>query len=116
MAWAGAVGSGVAAAARLIDAEIDKATAAGPETQYYLGLAGEVLLAAVRPVDGLAHLDRAIAALDEPGVGLYLPEIYRLRGECLLAIGHNNKDDTRQAFSTARDISRRRRHSGDETR
>src|SRR5215470_7514341 len=34
MAWAGAVGSGVAAAARLIDAGIDKATAAGPETQW----------------------------------------------------------------------------------
>jgi len=29
MAWAGAVGSGVAAAARLIDAGIDKATVAG---------------------------------------------------------------------------------------
>ena len=45
MAWAGAVGSGVADAARLIDAEIDKATAAVPETPYLLGLAGEVLLA-----------------------------------------------------------------------
>jgi hypothetical protein len=35
-------------------------------------------------------LDRAIAAIDEPGVGFYLPEIYRLRGECLLALGREN--------------------------
>ena len=42
------------AAAQLIDAEIDKATAAGPVPQYYLGLAAEVLLAAGRPADGLA--------------------------------------------------------------
>jgi tetratricopeptide (TPR) repeat protein len=108
MAWAGAVGSGVADAARLIDAEIDKATAAVPETPYLLGLAGEVLLAAARPADGLAHLDRAIAAVEEPDVGLYLPEVYRLRGECLLAIDHANKDDARRVFSTARDIARRR--------
>ena len=38
-AWATAVGSGIADAARLIDAEIGKATAIGPLPQYYLGLA-----------------------------------------------------------------------------
>src|SRR5215831_3901114 len=108
IAWAGAVGSGVADAARLIDAEIDKATAAVPETPYLLGLAGEVLLAAARPGDGLAHLDRAIAAVEEPDVGLYLPEVHRLRGECLLAIDHANKEGAGRAFSTARDIARRR--------
>ena len=105
--WATAVGSGVADAARLIDAEIGKATAAGPLPQYYLGLAAEVLLAAGRPADGLAHLDRAIAAIDEPGVGFYLPEIYRLRGECLLALDRDNKDEARQAFAAARDIAKR---------
>lgn len=83
--WATAIGSGVAEAARLIDAEIDNATGVGALPQYYLGLAAEVLLAAGRPADGLAHLDRAIAGIDEPGIGFYLPEIYRLRGECLLA-------------------------------
>ena len=103
--WATAVG-GVEEAARLIDREIDKATAAGPVPQYYLGLAAEVLLAAGRPADGLAHLDRAIATVDEPGVGFYLPEIYRLRGECLLALGRDRKEEARQAFATARDVAR----------
>ena len=47
--WATAIGAGVADAARLIEAEIDKATAVGPLPQFYLGLAAEVLLAAGRP-------------------------------------------------------------------
>jgi predicted ATPase len=105
--WATAIGSGVADAARLIDAEIDKAIAVGPVPQYYLGLAAEVLLAAGRPADGPAHLDRAIANIDEPGIGFYLPEIYRLRGECLLALSGNNKDEARQAFASAYEIADR---------
>src|SRR5208282_2658503 len=96
-----------AKAAQLIDTEIDSATRVGPVPQVYLALAGEVLLAAGRPDDGLAHLDRSIASVDEPGVGLYLPEIYRLRGECLLALDRANKDAARQAFVTARDIAQK---------
>jgi tetratricopeptide (TPR) repeat protein len=106
-AWVTAVGSGVAASARLFDAEIDKATASGPVAQYYLGLAGEVLLAAGRPANGLAYLDRAVAAIDEPGVGFYLPEIYRLRGQCLLALRRDAQDEAGSAFAMARDIARR---------
>jgi predicted ATPase/class 3 adenylate cyclase len=107
VAWATATGSGVADAARLIDTEIGNATAVGPLPQYYLGLAAEVLLSAGRPADGLAHLDRAIAGTDEPGIGFYLPEIYRLRGACLLALGRDNKDEARSAFATALDVARR---------
>jgi class 3 adenylate cyclase/tetratricopeptide (TPR) repeat protein len=107
MGWASAVGPGVAEAARLIDAEISKATSAGPVPQLYLGLAAEVMLAAGRPVDALGHLDRAIAAIDEPGVGLYLPEIYRLRGEALLALDRTDKDAAKRAFAMARDIANR---------
>ena len=105
--WATAVGSGgIADAARLIDTEIDNATATGPLPQYFLGVAAEVLLLAGRPADGLAHLDRAIAAIDEPGVGFYLPEIHRLRGECLLALDRRNEANARQAFMIARDDAR----------
>jgi class 3 adenylate cyclase/tetratricopeptide (TPR) repeat protein len=106
-AWATAVGAGIAVSARLVDAEIASATASGPLPQYFIGLAAEVLLGAERAADALAHLDRAIAGIDEPGVGFYVPEIYRLRGECLLALGRGNKDEARQAFATARDSARR---------
>ncbi len=105
--WATTIGAGVADAALLVDAEINQATAAGPLPQYYLGLAAEVLLAAGRAADALGHLDRAIAGIDEPGVGFYLPEIYRLRGECLLALDRANKDEAKRAFAAARDIANR---------
>jgi class 3 adenylate cyclase len=52
-------------------------------------------------------LERAIAGIDEPGIGFYVPEVYRLRGECLLALSRNNKDEARSAFATARDIATR---------
>jgi len=105
--WATATGAGVADAVRLIDAEIANATAVGPLPQYYLGLAAEVLLAAGRPADALGHLDRAIAGIDEAGVGIYLPEIYRLRGECLQALDRHNKTEARSAFAIAIDIAKR---------
>jgi hypothetical protein len=35
-----------------------------------------------------------------------LPEIYRLRGACLLAIDRNNKDEARSAFATAVEIAK----------
>jgi class 3 adenylate cyclase/tetratricopeptide (TPR) repeat protein len=105
--WATATGGGIAEAARLIDAEIGNATAVGPLPQYYLGLAAEVLLAAGRPADGLAHLERAIAGTDEFGIGFYLPEIYRLRGSCLLALDRDNEEEARSAFTTAVEIARR---------
>jgi tetratricopeptide (TPR) repeat protein len=107
-AWATAIGDGVAEAARVIDAEIDKTTTRGAVMLLLdLGLAAEVLLTAGRPADGLAHLDRVISEIEEPEVGFYLPEIYRLRGECLLAIDRKNKDEARQAFAVARDIADR---------
>ncbi len=105
--WATASGAAAADAVRLIDAEIANATAAGPLPQYYLGLAAEVLLAAGRPADALGHLDRAIAGIDEAGIGIYLPEIYRLRGACLLALDRGNKTEARSAFATAADIAKR---------
>jgi predicted ATPase len=105
--WANATGAGLADAVRLIEAELAGATAVGPLPQYYLGVAADVLLAAGRPADALAHLDRAIGLIDQPGIGNYLPEIYRLRGACLLALDRRNKPEAQSAFATAVEIARR---------
>jgi tetratricopeptide (TPR) repeat protein len=107
VAWATAMGGAVAEAARLIDAEIEQATSAGAAVIYNLGLAAEVLLAANRPGDCIALLDRVLTAIEEPGVGFYLSEVYRVRGECLLAVDRKNKEEARQAFAVARDIANR---------
>jgi len=105
--WANATGSGMADALRMIEAEIAGATAVGPLPQYYLGVAADVLLAAGRPAEALAHLDRAISLIDQPGIGNYLPEIYRLRALCLLAIDRDNKQEARSQLATAVEIARR---------
>jgi predicted ATPase/class 3 adenylate cyclase len=108
LAWAQATTeAGLAKAAQIFDTEIEKAIALAAVPQYFLGLASETFLDAGRPADGLAYTDRALAAIDEPGVGYYLPEIYRLRGECLLALDRNNKEEARRAFATAREIAQR---------
>jgi predicted ATPase/class 3 adenylate cyclase len=105
MAWATALGGGLKDSARVFDSEIDTATATGPLPHYYLALAGDVLLAAGRPAEGRTYLDRAIATIDEPDVGFFLPEIYRLRGECGLALGGGNEDEARRDFAIAREIA-----------
>jgi hypothetical protein len=107
LSWVDAAGPRAMPAAALIDGQIHKAVAAGPLPQYYFGLAGEVYLAAGRAADGLAILDRGVAALTEPGVGFYLPEIHRLRGHCLLALDRNAKAAARRCFEVARDIAER---------
>ena len=106
-AWADAIGDGATRASRVVDAEIENAAAINPLPQYHRGLAAEIFLAAGRPADGLAQLDRAIAGVDEPGIGFFLPEIHRLRGACLLALDRNNKDEAHRAFATAADSARR---------
>ena len=89
-----------------IEREIAQAAAAGPNVQYLLGVAGEVMLAAGRPDRADALLGRALVANEEPDVGFYLAEIWRLRGDCLLALDRANKEEARQAFATARGVAR----------
>jgi predicted ATPase len=106
-AWVDGIGDGAPAASRVMEAEIVNAAAVGPLPQYYRGLAAEIFLATGRPADALAQLDRALAGIDEPGVGFFLPEIYRLRGVCLLELDRNNKDEAHRAFADAVDIAKR---------
>jgi hypothetical protein len=105
-AWVDGFGDGIAAASEVMDAEIESAASVGPLPQYYRGLAAEIFLAANRPTDGLVQLDRAIAGIDEPMVGFFLPEIYRLRGACLLALDRNNKEEAYRTFAIAADIAK----------
>jgi tetratricopeptide (TPR) repeat protein len=91
----------------LVEQEIAQTAATGPNVHYLFGVAGEVMLTAGHYDRALALLDRALAANQEPDVGFYLAEIWRLRGECLLTLDRGNKAEARQAFTTARDVARR---------
>ena len=91
----------------LVEREIERAIAVGPNGQQLLGLAAEIMLAGNRHTEAMVLLHRALSANEEAHVGYYLPEIHRLRGECLLALDHDNEDEAQQAFLTARDIASR---------
>jgi class 3 adenylate cyclase/tetratricopeptide (TPR) repeat protein len=103
LAWAGGAG---AVSAELVE-EIARTAAAGPNVQYLLGVAGELMLAIGQHDRAAALLDRALAANEEPDVGYYLAEIWRLRGNCLLALGCDRYDEARRALATACEIARR---------
>jgi hypothetical protein len=75
--------------------------------QYLLGIGGELMLAADEADRAATLLDRALAANEEPDVGYYLAEIWRLRGHCLLALDRNNKAEAQQTFITARNVAQR---------
>ena len=67
-------------------------------------LEAEVLLAAGRPDDAVARLDEGLAVNDRTGASLWLPELHRLRGEAVLALG-GPIDDAVAAFATARSVA-----------
>jgi class 3 adenylate cyclase len=87
-----------------LDQEIERA-ATGPNVQYLLGLAGEILLRAGRPGDAASLLDRALAANEERDVGYYLAEIWRLKGACALALDRGDTDKARAAYLSARQVA-----------
>jgi class 3 adenylate cyclase/tetratricopeptide (TPR) repeat protein len=104
LAWAGGVGA--ATNTELVE-EMAQTAAAGPNVQYLLGIAAEQMLAVGRHDRAATLLDQALAANEERDVGYYLAEIWRLRGECLLAFDRANGDQARLALTTAREIARR---------
>ena len=87
-------------------AAISAASASTPTT-YLLGIVGELMLAAGEQDCAAALLDRALAADEEPDVGYYLAEIWRLRGHFLLALDRGNLNEARLALATAREVARR---------
>jgi predicted ATPase/class 3 adenylate cyclase len=58
----------------------------GPLTLLYVGLFTEQLLKSGEADEALSVIDRVVATLKSP-FGFYLAEVYRVRGECLAALG-----------------------------
>jgi len=65
----------------------DQVTKIGPITLLYKVMYVEQLLRAGRAEDALTKADKAVAELRFPDMGLCLPELFRLRGDCLAALG-----------------------------
>jgi tetratricopeptide (TPR) repeat protein len=85
-AWARACGNELESGLQAMESEFPRVSATGPIPVYYTGLLAGVRLEAGQPRPALELLDGVLKTESEPGVGLYVPEIHRLRGECLLRL------------------------------
>jgi predicted ATPase len=72
---------------------------------YFLGLLAETLASAGQPGDALDVTAEALAAVERSGERFYAAELHRLRGELLLATGHDPAGVT-GCFETALEIAR----------
>jgi len=98
--WALATRSDLGAGVAAMETEFPRAYAVGPFFRYYAALFAEGLEKAGRVADALDVIRPALAAVIEPGVGIFISELYRLHGLCLLRDGAS-KDEAMHSLRTA---------------
>jgi hypothetical protein len=74
-----------------MEALYDRVTAIGPMTLLYKVMYIDQMLKAGRAQGALSFADKAVAELRYPDEGQMLPELLRLRGDCLAALGHKSE-------------------------
>ncbi|SDR49778.1 SAM domain (Sterile alpha motif) [Rhizobiales bacterium GAS113] len=67
----------------------------------------EALCRAEREAEALAVLNRALEEIVEPDTGLYLPELYRLRGELLIRLDPANRKEALSSMRHGLDLATR---------
>ncbi len=98
--------------AQLVDLEagiraMQAATAMGPYFRVYAALLAECLEKAGAISDALAVLQPALESVTEAGVGLYVSELYRLRGLCLLRTDSPDEEQAMKDLRLAVEIANR---------
>jgi class 3 adenylate cyclase len=74
-----------------MEALYGRVTAIGPITLLYKVMYIDQMLKASRAQDALSFADKAVAELRYRDEGQMLPELLRLRGDCLAALGRNSE-------------------------
>jgi predicted ATPase len=78
----------------------------GTYFRYYAALLAEALLRSGRTPEAHALILTALATVTKPGVGFYVPELYRLQGECLLRLDEHHLEEAVRAMQMAIDTAR----------
>jgi len=94
--------AGVAA----METEFPRAYAVGPFFRFYAALFAEGLEKAGRAADALEIIRPALATVTEPGIGIFVSELYRIQGLCLLRAGAE-KEQTIDALRTGVTVAKR---------
>lgn len=85
--------------------ELSSAMALGPMYRYYAVLVADVCERAGMYDQALQTLDPALATVTEPGVGLFVSELHRLKGVCL-ARRDRSDPQARHSLETALEVAR----------
>jgi predicted ATPase len=108
--WANAVGEGLANGLAVMESEFPRASKMASLPQLFACLLASVRLECGQAARALEVLDSVSSLFKEPAVGLYLPEVQRLRAECLLRLDPAHVDEAVREFETAI-ATARRQHS-----
>ncbi len=106
--WATAWGDGLSSGLERMEAEFQRASSLGPLPQYYAALLADIRLAAGKASLAREVLEATLPTIKEPGIGFYVPELHRLRGECLLHCGPGNHDEALEELERALSFARAR--------
>ncbi len=104
--WGRAFTNDLAAGMAVMEAEFPRASAIGPLFRYYAALLAEGREKSGRAAEALPVLRAMLETITEPGVGLYISELYRLQGVCLVRANGANEGEAMQSLRTAVDIAR----------
>jgi predicted ATPase len=99
--WITACGGNLACGLRIMDSEFARVSMMGPLPPFYAGLLATARLDAGQVAQALEPLDMILRTIKEPGVGFFLPEIYRIRAECLLRLEPANFAEAVREFEAA---------------
>ena len=86
-----------------------QATGAELARSHFLALLSEAYGKAGHVEEGLAVMSEALAVVHNTGEHFYEPELYRLKGELLLALSQDNQAGAEGCFCQAIDIARHQR-------
>jgi tetratricopeptide (TPR) repeat protein len=91
--WSTACSDDLAGGLAAMETEFPRVAATGPLLQFYTVLISSVRLQAGQVARALEPVEAFLAAVREPGVGCFLPEVHRLRAECLLRLDPPRLDE-----------------------
>jgi predicted ATPase len=107
--WVRAVGQDSDAGLEQMEAEFPRAVARGFFFRYYAMLLAEARLKFGKLSDALSVLRWALDSVTEPGIGLCVPELYRLKGVCLLQLDSANEKEAMGSLQMALDIAKQQK-------
>jgi class 3 adenylate cyclase/tetratricopeptide (TPR) repeat protein len=99
--WISASEGDLAGGLQVMEAEFPRVSVMGPTPPWYAGMMSNIRLQDGQFARALEPLDAILKTIKEPGVGFFLPEIHRLRAECLLRMDPTNFDVAIGEFEVA---------------